>query len=405
MSPPYRRSLAICDLASAPGKRRRNQLVVNTFASVSLIPRFPFPLRFPPIERTIGSLLFQKNPERRETMANLKKAHNELFRRAPDETFPSLTALLDYCKEQRENSVDRWHAPEAISIHGNGDLAVDLASDGKFTFNDWSFTQLCRLSGVSRETVNRLRVDTVCQVFRETMPTGRKPLQILTEENRIRSIHGTQYARLWNDDLVKMAMETDFTQPHEATGGGTGLYAGEQDLFLFVIDPTGWTEIGDHVFAPGCFLWNSEVGRRSLGIQTFWYQSVCQNHIVWDAVDVVHWSRKHTGDVSESLCTIRSILGNLIAKRDERKDGFVNAVRKAMRTRLGADAEECLKILTRKGITRSLGKKAIEYAKEHGGFSIWCIVDALTHLTQESDYVGLRTEADQKASALLQLAL
>jgi hypothetical protein len=62
-----------------------------------------------------------------------------------------------------------------------------------------------------------------CQALRETMPTGRKPLQILTEGHRIRSIHGTQYARLWNEDLVKLAMETDFSLPHEAVGGGKGL--------------------------------------------------------------------------------------------------------------------------------------------------------------------------------------
>ena len=58
--------------------------------------------------------------------------------------------------------------------------------------------------------------------------------------------------------------------PHKGLGGGTGLYAGEQDMFCFMIDPTGWTEIGGESFAPGFFLWNSEVGRRSLGLSTFW---------------------------------------------------------------------------------------------------------------------------------------
>jgi hypothetical protein len=57
-------------------------------------------------------------------------------------------------------------------------------------------------------------------------------------------------------------------------------------MFCFLIDPTGWTEIEGEAFAPGFFLWNSEVGRRSLGIQTFWFQAVCRNHIVWDAIQV-----------------------------------------------------------------------------------------------------------------------
>jgi hypothetical protein len=77
---------------------------------------------------------------------------------------------------------------------------------------------------------------------------------------------------------------TDFQPPPKGFNGATGLYAGEQDLFVFLIDPTGWVEIDGEAFAPGMFLWNSEVGCRSVGIETFWYQQVCANHIVWDAV-------------------------------------------------------------------------------------------------------------------------
>ena len=66
----------------------------------------------------------------------------------------------------------------------------------------------------------------------------------------------------------------DFQAPQEAVTRGTGLYCGEQDTFCFLIDPTGWVEIDGEAFAPGFFVWNSEVGRRSLGIQSFWYQKI-----------------------------------------------------------------------------------------------------------------------------------
>jgi len=338
-------------------------------------------------------------------MGNLMSAHKELFKRSPDEVFSSLDALLAFTREQRERSSDRWHAPEGIAIEANGAILARLENDGSYSFNDWSFGQLCRLASVNRDTLNRLSPETACQALRETMPAGRKPLQVLTEGDRIRSIHGTQYARVWNEDLVKLAMETDFTLPHEATDGGKGLYAGEQDAFLFLIDPTGWVEIGEHAFAPGMFLWNSEVGRRSYGVQTFWYESICANHIVWDAREVVQWSRKHTGNTSEGLERIRCITEELLQKRDERKDGFVETIRSAMQTRLGSDREECLKVLSQKGIKRTLAKKAIEMAAEQGRFSIWCVVDALTRLAQETQFAGIRTETDEKASRLLQLAL
>ncbi len=132
--------------------------------------------------------------------------------------------------------------------------------------------------------------------------TGNKPLQLFTEGETLRSIHGTSYTRVYDADLVSLLREfaVDFQPPQRGMNGATGLYCGEQDMFCFLIDPAGWTEIDGEAFAPGFFLWNSEVGRRSLGIQTFWFQAVCQNHIVWDAVEVAEFKRKHT--VTESDC-------------------------------------------------------------------------------------------------------
>ena len=207
-------------------------------------------------------------------MANLTRAHQELFRRRPDERFESLAALLAHCRDDRERSTDRWQSPDTLIPDplGNG-LVLALGHDGAFELNDWSFTQLCGLAGVSKDTVNRLSAETASRVFPETMPGGNKPLQLFTTEREVRSIHGHSYTRLYNADLVAMLMEfaVDFQPPQKASTGGTGLYCGEQDLFAFLIDPTGWAEIGGEAFAPGFFVWNSEVGKRSVGIQTFWY--------------------------------------------------------------------------------------------------------------------------------------
>src|SRR3954454_24287625 len=111
-------------------------------------------------------------------------------------------------------------------------------------------------------------------------------------------------------------------------------------MFVFLIDPLGWAEINGEHFAPGFFLWNSEVGRRSVGIQTFWFQAVCANHIVWDAVEVTEFSRKHTANVRDGLARIRETLTRLVQHRDQRRDGFVQLMRKAVESNLGNDAEE-----------------------------------------------------------------
>ena len=179
------------------------------------------------------------------------------------------------------------------------------------------------------------------------------------------------------------------------------MYAGEQDMFCFMIDPTGWAEIGGEAFAPGFFVWNSEVGKRTVGISTFWFQAVCQNHIVWDATEVVEYTRRHSGRIREALGVIRAAIEAMVEKRDERKDSFARVIAKAMESRCGDSAEDVQKLLAKNGFTRTLARKATDIAKAQGGFTIWSVVDALTRLARESRYVGNRTVADQKAASLL----
>lgn len=372
-------------------------------------------------------------------MQNLTRASSELFRRSPDECFDSLISLYERCQQRRERSVDHWHPPQNLRpCVTDGELRLAFGGEEPFEMNDWSFAQVCRLARVSKDTLNRLKPETAGTALAETLPRADKPVQILASGNGIRSVHGVAYTRLWDVDLLNVVREfaTDFQPPQragfvagsgivqpgnepvldddipfepdpgprDAADGATGLYAGEQDMFCFLIDPLGWAEINGEAFAPGFFIWNSEVGKRSVGVQTFWFQKVCANHIVWDAVEVVEFSRKHTANVHESLTEIRRIIENLVTKRDERRDGFAKVVTKAMGTKLGNDAEEVAKVLTDRGIGRSAAKEALRMAERHGAFTIFAVVDALTRLAGKLEFAGDRTEADAKASRLLALA-
>jgi len=340
-------------------------------------------------------------------MAHLKAAHRELFRRAEDESFDSLEDLLRHCRDERETSSELWHPPGLLmpQVH-NDRVQLHMGTNGAFAVNHWSFSQLCSLSGVSRDTINCLTPETATRALQETKPSGTKPMQVLVGEETVRAIHGTQYSRLWNADLLEAICKAtpNFQPPQKAVTGGTGLYCGEQDMFAFLIDPAGWTEIGGDAFAPGFFVWNSEVGRRSLGVQTFWFQAVCQNHIVWDAIEVVEFTRKHTGNVGDSVSDICRIVEALACKRDERKDGFAKVIAKAMNEKVG-DSEEATTFLAKHGINRSLVKRAVDQIGEEGKpFTLWTLVDTLTRLTQDVRYAGDRTEADIKVAQLLALA-
>lgn len=339
-------------------------------------------------------------------MAMLTRAHQELYRRTPDECFPSFDTLYQRCQNDRQRSADRWIRPQDLVI--THDLTVCLGDDPDYRLNDWSFTQLCRMASVSKETINRLSHRTASKALEETLPSADKPLQILATTDLVRSVHGVAYTRLWNVELLDLVREfaSDFAPPQKAVDGtSTGLYCGEQDMFAFLIDPAGWAEIDGEAFAPGFFIWNSEVGRRTLGIQTFWFQKICQNHIVWDAVEVVEFTRKHTANVRDGLGEIRRIIETLVAKRDARRDGFVRCIRKAMTEKLGADADEVAKRLGQEGIPRGLIKEALEIARAQGGFTIFSVVDALTRISSRVQLAGDRTDLDAKIGQLLSLAL
>jgi hypothetical protein len=339
---------------------------------------------------------------------NLTRASQELFRRTPDETFPDLAALEAHCRDRKARGTDRWQLPGSVRpVVTDGGLKLALGTDGAFEMNDWSFANLCRLAGVAKDTVNRFSPETAARAFAETLPTKGKPVQALTDGETVRSLHGTTYTRLWDAELLAAVREfaVDFSPPPPGCTGGTGLYAGDRDLFCFLIDPAGWVEIDGEAFAPGFFVWNSEVGCRTLGVQTFWFQQICQNHIVWDAVNVAEATWKHTAQVGDALNQIRRMLDALVRRRDERRDAFAAVVKKAMTESAGADADEALKLLAGENVPQVLGKKAVELVRGRGQrFTIFALVDALTSLTREIPYAGERATADAKASRLLRLA-
>ena len=125
---------------------------------------------------------------------------------------------------------------------------------------------------------------------------------------------------------------------------------------------------------------------------------------MWDAVEAFEFSRKHTTNVHEALGEIRGVIDTLVARRDERRDGFVKVIQKAMSTQLGTGAEQVAAELAKHGVTKMVANQALEIAEREGRFTVFALVDALTRLAGKVVNAGDRTEADQLAASLLQLA-
>jgi hypothetical protein len=340
-------------------------------------------------------------------MADLSRTSRELFRRSPDEYVPDLPTLVGRCREQRTRSADRWQLPQTLKpVPLPGTVGMELGTDGAFALNDWSFGQLCKLAAVSKDTLNRLSPETAARALAETLPTAKRPTQVLTDGTLVRSVHGTNYERLWNSELLAVVREfaVDFQPPPKGFNGATGLYLGEQDLFAFLIDPTGWVEVDGEGFCPGFFVWNSEVGRRTVGVTAFWAQAVCGNHLIHGSAAAAETEWRHTSKVGDALGGIRRAILALVERRDARRDDFARLVRKAMAERLGDDAEAAVKVLARQGVPQYLSKQATALTLGMGRkFTLFNLVDALTRLAREIPNAGDRAEADERASRLLAL--
>ena len=229
----------------------------------------------------------------------------------------------------------------------------------------------------------------------------------LTEDKVIK----TMEFRPGNTQIVHHALifednsgESEFQPPKKAMNGhGTGLYAGEQDMFAFLIDDNAWVDIGQNKFAPGFFVWNSEVGSRSLGIQTFWYQHICGNHIVWDCMDVNEFTRKHTSSVREGLGEIKRMIESLVDVKTQRQEKFAAKIKQSQKDNLGSDIEDVTKLLRKQGIPMAMIKNAANVVgKNHTAFA-W--VDALTRASGCIEFAGARSTLDQKIGSLLTLAV
>ena len=340
-------------------------------------------------------------------MVNLMRANSELLKRSPDECFKSLADLRSHCVTQMENATEVWSKPQSVSaVVQRDEVALKFENGEARRLNEWSFSQLCSLCGVAAKTINRLSPSTATTAIEETLPKADRPIQFLTGANSVRSIHGISYTRLWNSELLDVVskFESEFQPPKPAQSHyGTGLYAGEQDMFAFLVDDKGWVDIGEDRFAPGFFVWNSEVGSRSVGVQTFWYQHICGNHIVWDCIDVNEFSRKHTSGVRDAIGEIERMITSLVNVRTQRQEQFVERIRGAKRNQLGDNLEEVTKVLRQQNIPLGMIKSAAKVVRDNHSTFAW--VDALTRASGQIAFAGSRAAIDQKIGSLLSLAV
>jgi hypothetical protein len=237
----------------------------------------------------------------------------------------------------------------------------------------------------------------------------------------VRAFNGSRYSRVWDYQVVESL--TDLTakgwdvppayDPNnfggEVTKGHSGLYCGDRDCFIFMVNENNRIDDGsDNGLARGFFVSNSEVGAAAWGITTFLYAYICGNHIVWGAEDVSHIKVRHVGNADQKVMeSLKTQLG-LYAEQGSKK--LEASIKKAKAFELGASDEEVedlifqLRILPRK-IVRAAIEEATEYEDVLGAtpLSAWGVSQGVTRVSQREEFADSRVRVDQATEKILKL--
>ena len=262
-------------------------------------------------------------------MTTLMQAHRQWSSRAPDERFTSLIDMQSFKRRVREQSHSNVISSRKLAIEPTPDdvrglmVVGDDAHDAA-ALTHWSFGQLCSLASPGNSPASYFRdtnmpapVIADCLNYNLRFTRGVEDVGILLTEDghvsALRAVNGPNYGRVWDADIVDLLVDRfgdgingqwcvpgEFSQRVTVTTDNTTLFASDRDMFVFLADEENRIELPGRragrsgSFARGFFVWNSEVGKTTLGAGFFLFDYVCCNRIVWGADQYTEIRIRHT---------------------------------------------------------------------------------------------------------------
>ncbi len=234
-------------------------------------------------------------------------------------------------------------------------------------------------------------------------------------DNVLRAITSQSYGRIWDIEVVDAVMKVNQNGEWKVPAASyatqypkraTTLYAGDRDVFIFLVDPDHAIEVNGETLFRGFITWNSEVGSAVFGLTTFLYRYVCDNRIVWGATDVKELRIRHTGGAPERFAYEGRKY--LTQYANESTAGIVQTVKKAQAYELPKAAEKgaVAAWLRDRGFTDAVAKASVAQAEAEEGEarSLWDIVNGITAYARTVPHTDARVKLEAQAGKLMQLA-
>ena len=386
-------------------------------------------------------------------MATLEMAASQLSSLPPDESFPSVDALVEnaaYDKHFKQEIVKRFDLPSdsdngirltALPTHHWGGVsAVGLEEKVRIVNGNgielqptqWALQQLLRLTTPASPYayLSTLPVETVCQAVNHSIKHSpsrdihmllRKPIGSDTTPT-LRAVVSSKYSRVWDSDLYTQVQDVlhqdeGWVLPPTWDGPPSGAYRGDRDSFLIltnggsiVQDPTLMRDADEGRMFRGLIVRNSEVGNASLSFEAVLFRYICGNHMLWGATidESLSYGKRHVGNLQDGdWRQALQAIGRAWADRPAQQD--TDLIR-ALGTAIIPGKDIPAKISTAVGIT-DLSKKqldvAVQIATEQESqvspVSYWGLAQGITRLSQVvyPNRASERRQMDVSAGLLL----
>lgn len=375
-------------------------------------------------------------------MTHLIQASHQWASRPNDERFVDLFDLDRYVQSIRDHSAQRVLPIRAIEarpamIENKSDsksLVVVGPNGGACNISHWAFSQLAQRASAPAEYLRSLPSELAADNLNYGLRGNTDNMQVLLQKDMdkpalLRAITGEGYGRVWNADVTAALVKHfgdgltgdwripgEFGKQVDITKDNTTLYASDRDMFVFLADEQRRIEVPNRrngesgSLARGFFIWNSEVGKSSLGFSTFLFDYVCKNRIVWGATDVKTISIRHTKNApGRFIEEIKPALLSYARESDSNLQWQIEHAQNHKIARYGNEEERNDTVqqwLTRRfSKTQAAAIMMTHETEEHRPIeTLWDAVTGITAYAKGIEFQDKRVEIERVAGELLAAA-
>lgn len=362
----------------------------------------------------------------------LMQASHQWMSRPADERYTSLDDMQSHFDkiyaESRATTVASRRLSAVPDEDNKGLVIVGSEFDTPHVPTHWSFGQIAQLAGAPAGYLRKLPSPIAADCVNYGLQYARdmEDVGVLLHDNDVKTLRaatGPNYGRIWNKDIVRGlrkqfgdGIHGDWRVPGEfgkdiiITKENTTLYAGDQNMFVFLADEHNKIEVPNgrngetELMSRGFFVWNSEVGDCVFGISTFLFRYVCCNRIVWGADDVQEIRIRHTKSAPERF--IEEIKPALISYSNSSTNNIVNAIAEAKKARIDKGGDEVREFLAKRFSKRAseVMMKAHEIEEGRPIETIWDATQAATAYARSIPNQDNRVEIEREAGRIMKLA-